>query len=73
MLDAVFLGELDLRHLSLSPCPHTVGSVFKRFLRFFLMWTIFKVFIEFVTILFLFYALVFWPQVMWDLSALTRD
>ena len=37
------------------------------------MWTIFKVFIEFVTILFLFYILVFWPQVMWDLSTLTRD
>ena len=28
---------------------------------FFLMWTIFKVCIEFVTILLLFYALVFWP------------
>ena len=25
------------------------------------MWTIFKVFIEFVTISFLFYVLVFWP------------
>ena len=25
------------------------------------MWTIFKVFIEFVTILFLFYVFVFWP------------
>ena len=31
------------------------------------MWTIFKVFIEFVTILLLFYVLVFWPQGMWDL------
>ena len=30
------------------------------FLRFFLMWTIFKVFIEFVTILLLFYVLDFW-------------
>ena len=28
---------------------------------FFLMWTIFKVFTEFVTILLLFYVLVFWP------------
>ena len=37
------------------------------------MWTIFKVFIEFVTILLLFYVLVFWPQGMWDLSSLTRD
>ena len=40
---------------------------------FFLMWTIFKVFIEFVTILPLFYVLVFWPRGMWDLSSLTRD
>ena len=41
-------------------------------LRFF-MWIIFKVFIEFITILLLFYVLVFWPQGMWDLSSLTRD
>ena len=32
-----------------------------------------KIFIEFTTILFLFYALVFWPQGMWDLSSPTRD
>ena len=31
------------------------------FLKIFLVWTIFKVFIEFVTILLLFYVLVFWP------------
>ena len=37
------------------------------------MWTIFKVFIEFVTILLLFYVLFFWPGGMWDLSSLTRD
>ena len=37
------------------------------------MWAIFKVFIELVTILFLFYILVFWSQSMWDLSPLTRD
>ena len=41
-------------------------------LRFF-MWIIFKVFIEFITILLLFYVLVFWPQGMWDLSLLTRN
>ena len=40
---------------------------------FLLMWTIFKVFIEFVTILLLFYVLVFWLRGMWDLSSLTRD
>ena len=32
-----------------------------------------KIFIEFVTLLLLFYALVFWPQGMWDLRSLTRD
>ena len=30
------------------------------------IWTIFKVFTEFVTILFLCYVLAFWPQGMWD-------
>ena len=43
------------------------------FLIFSLMWTIFKVFIEFVRILFLFYVLVFWPQGIWDPSSLARD
>ena len=40
---------------------------------FFLVWTIFKVFIEFVAILLLVYVLVFWPQGMWDLSFPTRN
>ena len=43
------------------------------FLKIFLMWNIFKVFTEFVTISLLFYVLVFWPRGMWDLSSLTRD
>ena len=38
----------------------------------FLMWTIFKVFIEFVTILLLSYVLAFWLLGMWDLSSPTR-
>ena len=37
------------------------------------MWTSFKDFIEFVTVLLLFYVLVFWPQGTWDLSSTTRD
>ena len=37
------------------------------------MWTIFKVFIEFVTVLFLFSVLVSWLQGVWDLSCPTRD
>ena len=40
---------------------------------FFLMWIIFKVFIEFATILLLFYVLVFWFQGMRDVSSSTRD
>ena len=37
------------------------------------MWTIFKVCIEFVIILLLFYILGVWPWGMWDLSSPTRD
>ena len=37
------------------------------------MWITFKVFIEFVTILFLFYVLGFSPGGMWDLSTPTRN
>ena len=58
-------------------CYLTMGFVWFCFCLFvfkiFLMWTIFKVFIEFVTILLLFYVLVFWSQGMWDLSSPTRD
>ena len=43
------------------------------FFKIFWMGTIFKVFIEFVTVLLLFYVLVFWPRGMWDLSSLIRD
>ena len=37
------------------------------------MWIFFKVFIEFFTVLLLFYVLVFWLQGMWNLSCLTRN
>ena len=40
---------------------------------FFLRCTNLKVFIDFVTILLLFYVLVFWPRGLWDLSSPTRD
>ena len=43
------------------------------FVKTFFMWTTLKVFIEFVTILFLFYVLIFWTWAMWDLSSPTRD
>ena len=39
------------------------------FFKMFFMWTIFKVFTEFGTILFPLYVLVFWPRGMWDLSS----
>ena len=38
-----------------------------------LMWTIFKVFMEFVSIASVSYVWVFWPGGMWDLSSTTRD
>ena len=38
-----------------------------------LVWTILTVFIEFVTMLFLFYVSAFWLQGMWEPSSLTRD
>ena len=37
------------------------------------MWTVFKAFTEFVTILLLFCVLVLGLQDMWDLSSLIRD
>ena len=55
--------DSNLKVLILGP-PGTllIPSLFFFFKIFSLMWTIFKVFIEFVTILLLFYVLVFWPQ-----------
>ena len=43
------------------------------FLKIFLTWTILKVFAEFVTILFLFYDLVFWQGGVQELRSRTRD
>ena len=46
------------------------------FFKTFLMWTIFKVFIELWHYCFCFmfwFGLTFWLQVTWDLSSLTRD
>ena len=42
------------------------------FFKFFFMWTIFKVVIELVIELFLFYVLVFWPRGMCNLSSPAR-
>ena len=54
------LANVEAKHgNTLTPLQLFLFSVL--FLFFNLMWTIFKVFIEFVTILLLFYVLGFWP------------
>ena len=59
--------------LTHSPVDGHVDSFQDFFFYDFLMWTIFNVFIEFVTMLLLFFVLIVWPRGMWDLSSLTRD
>ena len=58
----------------IGPCCEyrDICLAFFFFLRTFLMGTIFKVFIEFVTILLPFYVLVFWPRGMSDLKLLDQ-
>ena len=51
----------------------TLTNFFFKVFFFFLMWIICKASVEFVTLLLLFYVLVFWSVVMWDLSFPTRD
>ena len=58
------------RKFSLAQNPADSQAVFHLF--FFLMWTIFKVFIEFVTVLLLFYVLVFGLEVFGILTPMTR-
>lgn len=41
--------------------------------RFFLLWTILKGFMEFITTLLLLSCFVFWPRSIWDLSSLIGD
>lgn len=50
-----------------------MAVLFVCFLRFFFMRAVFKVFIEFVSIMLLFYVLGFWLQGMRDPSSPTRD
>ena len=72
-------GRLPQGRCKLQPSPTSFGSDLLSFSAlpetssfFLLMWTIFKVFIEFTTIWFLFSFLLFWLRVMWDLGFLTR-
>ena len=73
-------GQLPQGRCKFQPSPTSFGSYLLSFSTlpetsffFFLMWTIFKVFLEFTRILFLFSFLLFWLRVMWDLGFLTRD
>ena len=69
-------GFLQLQLLNGVQSPSGAGSLLSYpFLlkkNLFFMWPIFKVFIEFVIILFLF-GIIFWLWGMCDLSSLTRD
>ena len=64
MLKWQYFGYIGLKLIKINLCF---------FFAFFLMWHIFKVFVGFVTVLLLFYALFFWPWVMWDPRSPTRD
>ena len=56
-----------------SLCSNFAMYPMRSFHHIFSMWTIFKVFVEFVTILFLLYVSIFQPQGMWDHSSPARD
>ena len=58
---------------SFVSCTHLSKLILLLFKVFFFDVTFLKVFTEFVTMLLLFYVLVFWPQGMWNLSSPTRD
>ena len=64
--------SLGLQYLFLKS-SRLNARVFYLFFKAFFMWTIFKVFMECVTILPLFYVLGFWLWDVWDLSSLTRN
>ena len=59
--------------LLLALAQETLHDLNRWIFFFFLMWTVFRLFIEFVTVLLLFYVLVFQPGGIWDLISLTRD
>ena len=63
----ITLLNLFIKQELLSSFTFQLVFIFLSF--FFLMWTIFKVFIEFATVLLLFYVLFFWPQACGTLAA----
>ena len=64
-------GNLELTDRHITEPPYIL--LLNLFFKVFLMWTNCKVSTEFVTILSLSYAFVFWPRGMLDLSSPTRD
>ena len=72
MLCALLLGFHTWLSMVLGEWAHQRASP-EVFFKIFLMWTIFKVYIEYIIIFLLFYVLVFWPLGMWDLASLTED
>ena len=68
-----FRGSLVTPLLDFLQSDYLHSYSLRYFFDFFFNMGHLKVFIEFVTILFLFYVLVFWLWGMWDLSCLTRN
>ena len=64
-----YTGDIQLFHEKGSDA----GAYFFKGFFFNLMWTILKVFTEFVVVLLLFYVLVFWPRGVWYLSSPSGD
>ena len=69
----VVVHRLNCSEVDSYPLCHQRSPERFCFLFCVLMWAIFKVFIEFVTILLLFCVLVFWLWGIWALSTPTRD
>ena len=65
--------QLELDRLSTAQSPGFFLSICIVSLYSSVCLFVFSVFIEFVTILLLFYVLIFGPRGMWDLSSWTRD
>ena len=56
---------------TMGPCWLSILLTY--FLKRLLMWTVFRVFIDSITALLLFYILIFWPWVLWGLSSPIGD
>lgn len=68
-----FGGDPGKRMVAWVSVEEVIDVCFVCLFKIFFMWAIFKVCIEFVSILLLFYVLGFWLQGRRDPSSLTRD